>query len=251
MRDWPAAAVVLESFAVARVEPNSATHANVVLGVVSAWEKGKVERGRLEEEGGLEWRSGGKKRRGGVSLLDRRLDGLELVRRIMGQRKMRIALWTRRREETPQAEEEGEGEEGTNAARVPPTEERLPRQIDMDMDIELVEDDHPPSASTPRLPPPPPAWMIRRELRDTAYLTSLLRRCEGLSDPDWALTMVEARKEILPSTQARRDFSSSQRFKAWKQRVSLEESRKRRSTTGERYRDGMRTAAAVKEGPEK
>lgn len=157
--DWRAATVVLESYGVHRVEPNQATHGAVVVGVVKWWEKGKL-RGELEEEYEIE---GMERRR--ASVLDGSA-GMEMISKILEERKMRVGLWA-----TPPVpgleSEEGEllGQEpiGTN---------------------------------------PPPVWMVRRELRELGYLVSLLRRCEGLDEVRWGEQMAEVRREILPKRKA-------------------------------------------------
>lgn len=94
--DWQAAAVVLETFSVHRVEPNEATHGDVVVGVVRHWEKGKL-RGALEEEQGLLGADGdgpeaaGRMRRR-AEMLGGRAGG-QLISRILEQRQFRVKMF--------------------------------------------------------------------------------------------------------------------------------------------------------------
>lgn len=180
VRDWRAATVVLETFRVHRVEPNFKTHGNVVLGVVKQWRRGKVH-GRLENftqsahDGAVDDfddpQVRAAKEKGFASIRSQQ-QGLELIRTILEERKMRTRLWSRNADEA---------EASACDARGSPAQE------------EGDELDHP-SPVTPR-------WMVQRERRDLGYLVTLLQRCEGVDEEEWKRLMAEARKVILPRRQ--------------------------------------------------
>ncbi|KWU44971.1 hypothetical protein RHOSPDRAFT_17113 [Rhodotorula sp. JG-1b] len=180
VRDWRAATVVLETFRVHRVEPTFKTHGNVVLGVVKQWRRGKLQ-GRLDDlaqsahDGAVDAFDDPQVRAAkekGFSSIRSQQQGLELIRTILEERKMRARLWSREADEV---------EVSACDARGSPAQE------------EGDELDHP-SPVTPR-------WMVQRERRDLGYLVSLLRRCEGVDEEEWKGLMAEARKVILPRRQ--------------------------------------------------
>lgn len=157
--DWPAAEVVLECYGVHRVEPSEKTHGVVVLGVVRGWEKGRVE-GLKEAEGvRVERRGWGRMKDEGE------VRGAGILRRILEERKMRVGMWTIK-------EEEGEDGEGRDERA------RTFKEIGRKKT---------------------PGWMRQREMREMGYLSSLLRRCEGLGVDEWKERMKEVRKEVLPA----------------------------------------------------
>ncbi|BGP37981.1 hypothetical protein JCM10449v2_001908 [Rhodotorula kratochvilovae] len=167
--DFSAAAVALETFGVHRFEPDARTHAAVVLGVVRLWERGRLRAELLDRDSG-----GGNADPYDEAAQERRRrraamggpQGVELIRRILEGRKMRVGLWT-----GPPAGEETAAEEGG----LPVEEEE--------------KEDAPPSA---------PAWMAQREMRELGYLATLLRRCAGLSEAEWGALMAKTRVEMLP-----------------------------------------------------
>lgn len=157
--DWPAVQVVLESFAVHRCEPDESTHGTIIIGIVRAWEKGKLV-GELEEARGIDESENSTARRRAIALGGPQ--GLELINRITETRRMRVGLWTEVKD--------GEGGSGELA--------------EGKVDVER--------------PRTAPEWMRRRELRDTAYLKSLLRQCQGMRHQEWQSNMAAVRKEMLP-----------------------------------------------------
>lgn len=185
--DWAAATVVLESFGVYHCEPDEATHGAVILGVVRSWEKGTL-RGELAEASGITNRLGytssygplrnhssrSRRQPGGgtpasaVWRTQRGAQGLELVNRIVEARNMRVGLWTTRNQQT---------DVGGDSAETASTT----------------------AGSSGSSSVPAPDWMLRREMRETWYLKSLLRRCEGLEPPQWHALMASVRREMLPT----------------------------------------------------
>ena len=162
--DWPGAEVVLECYGAHRVEPSERTHGVVVLGVVKAWEKGSVE-GLKEAEGvKVERRGWGRMKEEGE------LRGAGILRKILEERKMRVGMWTTR--ETEEEEQQEKEERATTFKEIAGRE-------------------------TPR-------WMLQREMREMGYLSSLLRRCEGLGVEEWRERMKKVRKEVLPAKLNRR-----------------------------------------------
>ncbi|GAA5859190.1 hypothetical protein JCM1840_003793 [Sporobolomyces johnsonii] len=195
--DFPAAAVVLETFAVHRVEPTASTHASVVLGVIKHGEKGRLPRkGKVEHEifgltGGdeIDSRERGTRTRmatGRAARIDGGVEAREMVARSLERRKMRVGLWTGGGPGGAggaggSAEAEAEGE----AEKEKETEKETGEKEDVD------------EISNPG-PRGPPEWMVKRELRETGYLVDLLRRCTGLDEEQWGEEMVATRKELLP-----------------------------------------------------
>ncbi|GAA5830415.1 hypothetical protein JCM11251_001338 [Rhodosporidiobolus azoricus] len=163
--DWNACVVVLETFAVHRLEPDARTHGSVVVGVVKQWERGRLQ-GRLRKEenalarynalggyGEIEENRSRRNPLGGP-------DSLAMIRTILEGRKVRAGLWQ--------------------------TEPRA--------DIEESGDD-----LAARLANPPALQEERRsEMRYTRYLVSLLKRCAGLEGEKWGAALAETRKEMLP-----------------------------------------------------
>lgn len=178
-RDFVATGIVLECFGVHRVEPNETTHGTVVIGVVTHWEKGRIKE-QLEEGRGMRGGSLGRRGRTRGSSWEEGLRGVELVRRILETRKMRIGLWT-----TPQRS----------------SSEGMPEEVPGD---EVTA----PSLPEPEMPTP--FWMLTRELRDTSYLTSLLRRCEGLDEEGWDKATREFREQVLPARPRKRKVNQKQ-----------------------------------------
>ncbi|GJN88558.1 hypothetical protein Rhopal_001524-T1 [Rhodotorula paludigena] len=182
-RDYQAAVVVLETFSVHRLEPDQHTHGSVVLGVVRQWQRGQLrgrslvgdespassappKQGRAPymDLGALE-REEEQRRRGAILGGPQ---GVDLIRRILEGRKMRVGLWGSPASSGTVGDGEGKGEESAAEA----ADEVSAR--------------------------PPPAWMVQRELRDLGYLVQLLRRCTGLSEAEWGKAMVDTRREMLP-----------------------------------------------------
>ncbi|KAK4705625.1 hypothetical protein P7C70_g563, partial [Phenoliferia sp. Uapishka_3] len=236
-KDWMTATLVLETFRVRRIEPNAATHSGVVLGVLKKWEEGKIRRGRLAEERGLVDRfeavdEGQRMAEGGEK-------SLEMLRRLLRGRQMRMKLWVKKPTPTTIEEESSIGGEVDN--------EEL--EDDVEATIEMVPHDrdskHVEEAASTSEKLPPPSWMLSRELRDLGYLISLLRRCSGLDDPDWAQGMARVRKEILPVGSGDKDHN--ERKELWKNGRTREERGKDLVRKGNRYRAGMRDAVVVKE----
>ncbi|GAA5978555.1 hypothetical protein JCM10908_004402 [Rhodotorula pacifica] len=219
-RDWQAATVVLETFRVHSVEPDFKTHGNVVLGVVKQWRRGKV-RGRLEDfgEGGVFVDEGGggdqhpfddpqvlRARQRGFASVRSQQQGLELIRKILDERKMRVGLWTR---------EADASEAHANEVHLSPTASPQEQKDDLDT----------PAPATSR-------WMAQRERRDLEYLTLLLQRCEGVDEEDWNRLMVKAREEILPAPRAVRSSNAAQRARPMEPRPV--------KSRGARYRARLR-----------
>ncbi|GAA5862232.1 hypothetical protein JCM3774_004832 [Rhodotorula dairenensis] len=214
-RDWQAATVVLETFRVHRVEPNFKTHGNIVLGVVKQWRRGKV-RGTLDytdsdaHDDTLRHAFDDPQLREaeerGFSSVRTQQQGLDLIRKILEQRKMRMGLWRRGHE--------GEGT-GYGMPIVSGCDPSTPEGDELDH----------PAAVTSR-------WMAQRERRDLEYLVSLLRRCEGVDEEEWDRVMAKARIEILP-----------ERRLVPKLARSLQPSEAKRAfTKGVRHRAGVRAA---------
>ncbi|GAA6027077.1 hypothetical protein JCM8097_006093 [Rhodosporidiobolus ruineniae] len=182
-QDYLAAAVVLETFAVHRLEPDARTHGSVVVGVVRNWERGRLG-SRLADEEQQAALEAVARDPYGLGEADRRTqrrsdvlggpESLAMIRTILEGRKHRVALWT--------------------APPSPPSE-----------DVEGVEEGEDGAELDPLLNPLLPLPEERlNELRDTGYLVALLRRCTGLDEEEWARAMVETRREMLPEGKARR-----------------------------------------------
>lgn len=212
-RDWQAATVVLETFRVHRVEPNFRTHGNVVLGVVKQWRRGKVPgaldyAGPTGDDDALHAFDDPQVREAeerGFSAVRSQQQGLDLIRKILEQRKMRLGLWSR--------DDGGQGAQpetpsGNGGGSPGPEGDEL---------------DHP-AAVTSR-------WMAQRERRDLEYLVSLLRRCEGVDEKEWDRLMVKTRKEILP-----------QRRPAPRLTQSTQPDKAKIYTRGRRHRAAVRAA---------
>ncbi|GAA5894221.1 hypothetical protein JCM8208_002381 [Rhodotorula glutinis] len=190
-RDWAAAAVVLETFGVHRIEPDARTHAAVVLGMVRLWERGRLSDEALARTSGrggdrrdervedvYDEREQARRRRGAVTGGPQ---GVELIRTILEGRKMRVGLW------------KGDGAAALEAAS---EEGQVPEEV------VGVEDEGDGEGGTTT--PSPPAWMTRRETRDLGYLATLLQRCAGLDGAEWAAVLGEARAEMLPERTSRK-----------------------------------------------
>ncbi|KPV75918.1 uncharacterized protein RHOBADRAFT_52929, partial [Rhodotorula graminis WP1] len=190
-RDWAATAVVLETFGVHRIEPDARTHAAVVLGLVRLWERGRLSdealarttagrggaRDAAREVDVYDEREQARRRRGAVMGGPQ---GVELIRTILEGRKMRVGLWRGAEAGAVEASsEQGQGAEEAVA-------------------VEGVGEDG--TTTTPS----PPAWMTQRETRDVGYLATLLQRCAGLDDAEWAAVRAEARAEMLPERTSRK-----------------------------------------------
>ncbi|KAM0792341.1 hypothetical protein ACM66B_005024 [Microbotryomycetes sp. NB124-2] len=164
--DWVAAQIVLETFKTHRIEPDEQTHARVVVGVVKLWERDKLQV-QLDEARNLDW--GGRDRqltwqdKKRAALMGGR-EGLEMIQKIVDQRKMRVNLWTR------------DGHTGGSS-----------RGDSHDDEVKMETD---------RLPPAP--WMLQREVRELGYLTSLLRRCHGATEAEWEEQLAQVRAEMVP-----------------------------------------------------
>ncbi|GAA5912452.1 hypothetical protein JCM6882_005516 [Rhodosporidiobolus microsporus] len=166
--DWTACVVVLETFAVHRLEPDARTHGSVVVGVVKQWERGRLQ-GRLKDEEDAIARLGdggyGGSEEGRIGRSRFRAlggpDSLAMIRTILEGRKVRAGLWA-----GPSATDDAGGEDDLAA----------------------------------RIANPPPLREERlSEMRDTKYLASLLRRCAGV-EYQWKAAMAETRREMLPES---------------------------------------------------
>ncbi|KAM0753893.1 hypothetical protein T439DRAFT_322778 [Meredithblackwellia eburnea MCA 4105] len=164
VQDWKASVVVLETFGVRRIEPNEFTHSIVVLGVVEAWERGRLQDRLREEEQAivhnqsLDDGSGERWRR-----TQRREQGIAMVTEILKGRGTRMKLWT------STSRDDGESLEKEK-------EEYLEEDLE------------------------PPEYLQSRELRDLGYLKEVLRRCEGLSPPDWGQQLSLTRSQLIPES---------------------------------------------------
>ncbi|GAA5904858.1 uncharacterized protein JCM6883_004888 [Sporobolomyces salmoneus] len=212
-RDFPAALIVLETFHVHRISPNSTTHSIVVLSIIKLWEKGKLAtrsgtgRGREGGDelfgsgtlGGIEGRETRRKSR-----VQRNIQGemaIEAIKEILEKRNYRVGLWQRRRGREPSTSvqnEPGGGGIDSETATEGETEET---------GIEDVREE-------------PPQWMLQREMRDTSYLIELFEKCSGLDKQEWDAILEQTRKELLPAP-------STDRVKE----------RKRKITKGARFRN--------------
>ncbi|GAA6008972.1 hypothetical protein JCM10207_004049 [Rhodosporidiobolus poonsookiae] len=176
--DLCAATVVLETFAVHRLEPNARTHGSVVVGVVKQWERGRL-RGRLFEAD--EARAAGGQELYGTSELERlrgkarrteRIfgggDSLAVIRKILERRKVRAGLWAAKPSASVTASGEGVADE-------------------------TAEEQGDPILHAGALP-----VETRTELRDLGYLVSLLRRAQGMTRREWTKAMHAVRREMLP-----------------------------------------------------
>ncbi|BGP53727.1 hypothetical protein JCM8202_003658 [Rhodotorula sphaerocarpa] len=220
-RDWPAATVVLETFRVHRVEPDFRTHGNVVLGVVNQWRRGKVAHGHLDDPLGTAAASSdgphafedpqlAHASRSGLAGIRSDREGLELVRKILDGRKMRLNLWRRSEVASP---EEGQTAVGGF--------------------LRLIDDD----GAEDELDNPAPVtsrWMAQRERRDLEYLIALLRRCEGGDEAEWPRIMAETREEMLPPPKDTRAPEAESNPVGRKMQ---------RESRGKRHRAAMREAA--------
>ncbi|GAA6056415.1 hypothetical protein JCM3770_000691 [Rhodotorula araucariae] len=175
-RDYFAAAIVLETFGVHRVEPDARTHAAVVLGVVRLWERGQLRTPLVDEgdgNGAGTYDEAAQERRRRRAAMGGP-QGVELIRRILEERKMRVGLWTG-------SAAPSTGEESTAVAREGAAQ-----------------------GDEEEAPPNPPAWMMQREMRELGYLATLVRRCAGLSEAEWDPLMAETRAEMLPGPASRK-----------------------------------------------
>lgn len=189
-RDWAAAAVVLETFRVHRLEPDARTHAAVVLGIVRLWERGRLRAEVLgagesrAEEGDDVYDEAAQARRRRRAVMGGP-QGVELIRKILEGRKMRVGLWTGK---GPSPAENVDKVDQGAAGPAGATEHVQQGSADADAE-------GPPSA---------PAWMTRRETRDLEYLSTLLHRCADLSEEEWVRALEETRREMLPERTTRR-----------------------------------------------
>ena len=186
--DWTAAIIVLDTFRVMSIEPDEITHGSTITGIVRAWERGRIAGEREFERGlGVE-RSPRMLRKGGAG-------AMAILNKILGQRKMRIALFTTPSHPSPPIEEDGlSKEEGR----------------DKWDSIEMILN----------RPVEPPAWMKERELRDLGYLRLLLRSCSGISDEkEWERELTSTREELLPPR--KREYDEADR----KERATKHEAR--------------------------
>ncbi|BGP30084.1 hypothetical protein JCM10296v2_001836 [Rhodotorula toruloides] len=181
--DWPAAAIVLETFKVHRFEPNPHTHAVVVCGIVKQWQRRRLDHkldGLLGSVSAFDGPEAANSRR---SWLVSPATTVDAVAKILELRKMRVALWTKR----DAAEEVEEDDSATITVEYVPT---MPTQSQEEIEAEQRTEERRRKKTQ---------WMISRELRETGYLVELLRRCEGSSEEDWKALLAETRKEVLPT----------------------------------------------------
>ncbi|KAK4053832.1 hypothetical protein OIV83_001488 [Microbotryomycetes sp. JL201] len=168
--DWVAAQIVIETFRTHRIEPDEQTHARVVVGVVKSWERDKLqveldEARNLGRSGITRLQSWQERKQAAMMGGEQ---GLEMIQKIVEQRKMRVNLWTRADDKVGSKN----GEEEREAIRM----------------------------ETKSLPPAP--WMIQREVRELGYLTSLLRRCQGATEAEWKEQLASARSAIVPQAES-------------------------------------------------
>jgi len=188
-QDYSAAVVVLESFHVHSISPNSSTHSTVVLSIIKLWEKGKLDHpnshptSRGDQSSSLLFGSGtigiegkeSERRSRAIQNFKRGGHGaIEAIKKIIEQRKWRIGLWQQREQQ--------------RSASPEPTEEE-----EQQTENEAVGEE----GEAPR-------WMLQREMRDTSYLVDLLRRCSGLEQGEWEQVLHQTRKELLPLGKRRR-----------------------------------------------
>ncbi|BGO97713.1 Proteophosphoglycan ppg4 [Rhodotorula toruloides ATCC 204091] len=181
--DWPAAAIVLETFKVHRFEPNPHTHAVVVCGIVKQWQRRRLDHkldGLLGSVSAFDGPEAANSRR---SWLVSPATTVDAVAKILELRKMRVALWTNREP----ADEVEEDDSATITVEYVPT---TPTQSQEEIEAEQRTEERRRKKTQ---------WMISRELRETGYLVELLRRCEGSSEEDWKALLAETRKEALPT----------------------------------------------------
>ncbi|GAA5968279.1 hypothetical protein JCM11641_003792 [Rhodosporidiobolus odoratus] len=188
--DWSAAAVVLETFSVHRLEPDARTHGSVVVGVVKQWERGKLA-GKLREEqqamrnpygaGSLEE----DRRKRQVQALGGP-ESIGMIREILEGRKVRAGLWS--------LEEDGKNE----------VEQEQLERGDEGQGLEVVTLEEEEEEEDPFLTAPPEKERLS-EMRNLRYLVSLLRRSAGLHPADWTRLMETARKEMLPEPKEREE----------------------------------------------
>lgn len=105
------------------------------------------------------------------------MGGLEMLQRILRERRMRVRLWSEGCELFGQPDEQST----VNSLDSIIEETRLKPASEI--------------FSTRRSAP---AWMITRELRDTSYLVEFMRQCRGSGADEWDAALSLARKEILP-----------------------------------------------------
>ncbi|GAA5947199.1 hypothetical protein JCM3765_001571 [Sporobolomyces pararoseus] len=215
-QDFTAAIIVLETFHVHKISPNSSTHSTVVLSIIKLWEKGKLfpnsSRGGDDELmtlfgegtlGGVEgWE---RKRKGRVSKNFKGDMAIEAIRRILEKRKFRVGLWQRGSSRIVR-DQEGERER-----------EREEEEFELLEEVSAEE---------------PPKWMLQREMRDTSYLIDLLKRCSGFEEDEWRLALTETREELLPPSKKGMSDSGGDEGKIGVTPLSS----KRRITRGARYR---------------
>ncbi|KAJ8295475.1 hypothetical protein OF846_001701 [Rhodotorula toruloides] len=181
--DWPAAAIVLETFKVHRFEPNPHTHAVVVCGIVKQWQRRRLDHkldGLLGSVSAFDGPEAANSRR---SWLISPATTVDAVAKILELRKMRVSLWTKR----DPSEYVEEDDSATITVEYVPT---TPTQSQAEIEAEERKDERRRKKTQ---------WMISRELRETGYLMELLRRCEGSSEEDWRALLAETRKEVLPT----------------------------------------------------
>lgn len=184
-RDFSACVIGLETFSIAGLVPNQQTHGNLIIGIVKAWENSKLQKmEELENELGISF---GSKRQKGIS----ELGSLEMLKKILGKRKMRVELWTEK--DTFVNETEGIGEE-------------VGRKKSSILSIPVIA----------------PEWMKERELRDTTYLISLLQKCEGKDNIEWRVALKLARQGLVPMQEklSSSELSRAKRLEKYKLTIS-------------------------------
>ncbi|GAA5992803.1 hypothetical protein JCM5350_002274 [Sporobolomyces pararoseus] len=222
-QDFTAAIVVLETFHVHKISPNSSTHSTVVLSIIKLWEKGKLlpnysrgtgGRGGGEQDGELltlfgEGTLGGiegweRNRQRRVSKNFKGDLAIEAIRRILESRKFRVGLWQRDYYNDDSSRMRMGGEEESEEVGGVSGEE-------------------------------PPKWMLQREMRDTSYLVDLLKRCSGLEEEEWQLALAKTRKELLPPSKKKKEGSKGARREE-ETSAAHRSASKKRITRGARYR---------------
>lgn len=180
--DWASTAIVLETFSVFALEPDDNTHAAVVKNVMVMWERRMIEREEALDDY--------------LEVPDLRAprtmtEGLEILQKILEGRKLRASLWTAPNNLSPRIY----SRDPNDPDDVPP----LPVHFAPPVINEGEEED--PEESSPivfSLPPGVPDWMRQQELRSVSYLMTLLRRCAGMDEDEWARELVATRRKILP-----------------------------------------------------
>ncbi|KAK4058814.1 hypothetical protein OIO90_000260 [Microbotryomycetes sp. JL221] len=189
--DWTAAKIVLESYRVHKLEPDEQTHSTVVVGVVRSWERDKLTGSLVEAEGLFDnKRQSWEDRKRAASMGGPQ--AVELIQRIVEQRKMRVNMWVKQSVEAGQIVDDAKMSEADAVT---------------DIGSEGVSIAQPGRGAEL----PPAKWMVRRELRELGYLEDLLQRCQGVVDEqEWHSELARARHDMLPESKSARQLREKQ-----------------------------------------